>query len=82
MQRLLMLTLVITLIAGAALAENKCADLAKNLANPLAAMINVPSQLNFDENIGHNEEGSMIQLNIQPVLPFALNEDWLLISRS
>ncbi|MDB4304066.1 hypothetical protein N9934_04685 [Desulfosarcina sp.] len=82
MQRILILTMMITLVAGAALAENKGADLAKKLANPLAAMINVPSQLNFDENIGPDEKGSMIQLNIQPVLPFTLNEDWYLISRT
>ena len=82
MQRLLLLTLVITLVSGTALAENKAADLAKSLANPLAAMISVPTQLNFDENIGTDEKGSMIQMNIQPVLPFTLNEDWYLISRT
>jgi hypothetical protein len=81
-KRLVLLTLLITLISGTALAENKAADLAKSLANPLAAMVTVPSQLNFDENIGPDEDGSMIQLNIQPVLPFTLSDDWYLISRT
>ena len=82
-QRSLVLAfMALLLCSGSVLAENKSADLAKNLANPLAAMISVPTQLNFDENIGPNEEGSMIQMNIQPVLPFTLSEDWLLISRT
>ena len=70
------------MLSGSALAENKGVDLAKDLAHPLADLVSVPSQLSFDENIGPNEEGSMIQLNVHPVLPFALNEDWLLISSS
>jgi hypothetical protein len=81
-QRLFILPLMITLLAGTALAADKSAELAKSLANPLAAMISVPTQLNFDENIGADEKGSMIQMNIQPVLPFTLNEDWYLISRT
>lgn len=83
MQRSLFLAFVaLYLCYGTALAENRATELAKSLANPLAAMITVPSQLNFDENIGPDEKGSMIQLNIQPVLPFTLSEDWYLISRT
>jgi hypothetical protein len=42
----------------------------------------VPFQLNYDENIGNDDEGSRWVLNIQPVIPFDLSENWNLISRT
>jgi hypothetical protein len=55
--------------------------LAKQLANPLAALISLPFQLNYDEGFGP-DDGYQLKLNIQPVVPFELNEDWNLISRT
>ena len=58
------------------------AELAKKLSNPVASLISVPIQANYDENIGPNEEGSVWKINIQPVIPITFNENWNLISRT
>jgi len=57
-------------------------ELAKKLSNPVAAMISVPLQSNFDFKIGPNDDGWRYQLNLQPVIPISLGEDWTLISRT
>ena len=56
--------------------------LAKQLSNPLASLISLPFQLNYDTGFGPDDEGYRYALNIQPVAPFQLNEDWNLISRT
>ena len=55
---------------------------AKQLANPIASLISVPLQLNHDTDIGPDDDGERTVLNVQPVIPFSLGEDWNLITRT
>ena len=55
-------------------------DLARQLQNPLASLISVPFQNNFDFGFDP-ADGSRWLMNIQPVIPMSISEDWNLIGR-
>jgi hypothetical protein len=57
------------------------AELAKKLQNPVASLISVPIQNNWDFGIGP-ADAMRYTANIQPVIPFSLNQDWNLITRT
>jgi hypothetical protein len=61
--------------------EDETAELARAVQNPVASMISVPFQNNTNFNFGPLEKTQNV-LNIQPVIPFTLSEDWNLITRT
>lgn len=63
-------------------AADDAAELAKKLSNPVAALISVPFQNNFEFGGGPNGDGFRYQLSFQPVVPISLNTNWNLISRT
>lgn len=57
------------------------AELAQAAQNPIANMISLPLQNNINTGIGPDDETQNI-LNIQPVWPVTLNDDWIVITRT
>lgn len=55
--------------------------LAKAAQNPVASLISLPFQNNTDFGIGPDDE-TKNTLNIQPVWPFSLSDNWNLITRT
>ena len=62
-------------------AEEEGPNLAKKLANPVASLISVPFQANWDFGIGIND-ATRFTLNVQPVIPLELNDGLNLIIRT
>lgn len=56
--------------------------LAQQLNNPLANLISVPLQNNFDYGGGRDDRGFRYTLLAQPVVPFTLNDNWNVITRT
>ena len=77
-------TLLCALVATSAVGQegDQEGELAKKLQNPVAALISVPFQSNFEWGGGPHSDGFKYTLNFQPVIPISLTEDWNLISRT
>jgi hypothetical protein len=68
-------------VTTAARAELSAEQLAKLAQNPVGNLVSVPFQSNTNFNTGPLN-GTQNILNIQPVIPFELNKDWNLITRT
>ena len=87
--RLLVVAVVLAVLSSAATVpaqeaspSDEAAELAKKLANPIASLISVPVQYNYDEYGGASDGAATHVLNIQPVIPLSLNDDWNMITRT
>jgi hypothetical protein len=58
------------------------ADLAMKLANPIASLISVPFQQNWDLGMGPTGDGVRYSIIAQPVVPISISNDWNMISRT
>jgi hypothetical protein len=72
---------VVTDKSEAAKQAEEATKLAKETQNPVASLISVPFQNNFNFGVGPDRVTQWI-LNVQPVIPISLNEDWNLITRT
>jgi len=67
-------------LAGVTLAEDDASDLAKTVQNPLASLVSLPFQANFNTDTGPFDRDAF-NLNMQPVVPFT-GEKWNVIARA
>ena len=62
--------------------EPSAEELAKKTQNPVADLISVPLQNDFNFGAGFHHNKMTYVLNVQPVIPISINEDWNLITRT
>ena len=87
------LTFLTTLVAVSALlpsalpvwaqesSEQETSEIAKQAQNPIASLISVPLESDFNPQTGINKADSYV-FEMKPVVPFTLSNDWNLITRT
>lgn len=76
-----LLTLLSVPSITSAAEEDSATELAKKTQNPVSDLISVPFESNFNFNTGA-KDATVYVLNVQPIIPIHLSEDWNLIIRT
>jgi len=76
-----LIALVLSVLASSLTAAQDTDALAKAVQNPISDLISLPFQLNSNFEVGPLDKPQHI-LNIQPVYPLSLNDDWNLVTRT
>ena len=72
----------LTIIAGVQPTRaQESSNIAKQAQNPIARLISVPFENDFNPQTGIDKEDSYV-LEMKPVVPFTLSKDWNLITRT
>ena len=74
-------TMLALLGAASGWTAEETTELAKKSQNPIADLISVPFQSNFNFGVGPKNVTQYL-LNVQPVIPFKLTSEWNLITRT
>lgn len=73
--------LIVSLATAARSESESVTDLAKEAQNPVASLISLPLQNNTSYKFGPRERTQNV-LDIQPVIPFSVSQDWNVITRT
>ena len=55
---------------------------AKKLTSPFSSIKSLPIQFNYHRSLGFEDDGEKWTANLQPIVPFELNNDWKLITHT
>jgi len=80
--RALIGVLLLAFVAAPARAEDSPLTLARKLTNPFSDVVNVPINQNPDFGLGAAGDEWRYTITLQPVIPFRLDREWHLISRT
>jgi hypothetical protein len=76
-----LMTLIVLFSVVLPTQAQESSEIAKQAQNPIANLISVPLENDFNPQTGINKNDSYV-LEMKPVVPFRLSDDWTLITRT